>query len=261
MNRFAPLTIVAAVLFGLPLVALASAEDAFNDGNVAYEAGMYQEAHHLYQSMVDDGQVAAGLFYNLGNAAYRLDRDGEAALWYRRAIAIDPIHAEARQNLRVIENKTGFIQPVSNSTQRFLDHFSHRQLVILLSFAFWGTVLSFLTLLLATTPSPLGRGKIALIAARVLSLVLLTFCAVVMGLQSQRRPIDTSAVVVSDNAVARTSPYTDAKDVIALPPGSQLVRLEDRGPWAYVGIGDDIRGWLRAEEIASLWPYEKSLLE
>ena len=261
MNRAVFLiTIAAAILVPLSPSALASSPEAFTQGNAAYEADDFQRAYDLYQSIIDSGDISPDLFYNLGNTAFRLDRDGEAALWYRRALALEPRHVGALQNMRVIENKTGFLQTETTSTQRFLDRFSHSLLLILLAVAFWSLVLSMLTLFIAR-PSRFGGYHFVIITARVVSLILLAFCIVALVLRSQRRPIEKNAVVLAEEAVARTSPYADAKDIIALPPGSQVTRLTDRGPWTYVGVGDDIRGWVRADEIEALWPFDRSFVE
>jgi tetratricopeptide (TPR) repeat protein len=262
MNRLLLMTTVALALIAMaPVSGKASPADSFDQGNAAYEAGEFQRAYDLYQTIITEGDIAPDLFSNLGNASYRLEQDGEAALWYRRALALDPLHAEARHNLRVIEEKTGFIKSEPNSIQRFLDRFSSAQLVILLSLSFWGLVLSVLAWWVFRGPSPRRRGGWGLVATRVLSLLLLTFSVVALVLQKQDRSVETEAVVLAEDTVARTSPYEDAKDVIALPPGTAVTRLEERGPWAYVGIGDDIRGWLRTNELKPLWPYESSILD
>ena len=51
-----------------------------------------------------------------------------------------------------------------------------------------------------------------------------------------------------------TAPAPDAKSVIDLPPGSEVRILRDSGPWRYVEIPGDLRGWIRAEALEPVWP-------
>ena len=49
---------------------------AFNAANSLYEAGSYEEAARSYQHLVGLGYEDATLYYNLGNAYYKMDEIG-----------------------------------------------------------------------------------------------------------------------------------------------------------------------------------------
>src|SRR5207248_5283530 len=78
---------------------------AFAKANEAYSAGHFQEAVEGYQSLVNSGLWSANLFYELGNAWFRLGDYGEAILNYERALALDPHHPESDANLRIARDE------------------------------------------------------------------------------------------------------------------------------------------------------------
>src|SRR5205085_9824272 len=85
--------------FGLG--AFAADESAFNKANQAYAEGRFEEAANAYESLIGSGNWNANLFYDLGNARYRLGAFGQAILNYERALASDPRRPEAEANWRL----------------------------------------------------------------------------------------------------------------------------------------------------------------
>lgn len=48
----------------------------FEDANQLYDQGKFAEAKQAYERLVGRGEWSANLFYNLGNAAYRISAPG-----------------------------------------------------------------------------------------------------------------------------------------------------------------------------------------
>ena len=95
--------VAAALLWaGLPVASVAAEKDGFARGNQFYAAGKYAESAAAYEAQVKRGEDSANLFYNLGDAYYRLGNRGRAILNYRRALALEPSHAEAAANLAFV---------------------------------------------------------------------------------------------------------------------------------------------------------------
>jgi tetratricopeptide (TPR) repeat protein len=85
---------------------VAAANASFASGNEAYQSGDYQEAVRQYEALVTGGLRHEALYYNLGNAYYRLaaredDKLGRAIYNYERALRVDPGFDDARFNLEV----------------------------------------------------------------------------------------------------------------------------------------------------------------
>src|SRR5262245_3294291 len=89
------------------LLANAVRASEFDEANQRYDAGKFGEAKQTYERLVGRGEWSANLFYNLGNAAYRISAPGKAVLNYERALALDGSHTEARANLKWLREQTG----------------------------------------------------------------------------------------------------------------------------------------------------------
>ena len=59
----------------------------------------FRKAERFFSRVVDGGASNPELYTNLGNAALQAEHLGAAVFAYRRALAIDPDHPRAEQNL------------------------------------------------------------------------------------------------------------------------------------------------------------------
>lgn len=75
------------------------------DGDSAYRARNFQEAAAAYEQELRTG-VNADLYYNLGNAYYRLNNLPQAIKNYERALHLEPSHRDAAYNLRLCQAKS-----------------------------------------------------------------------------------------------------------------------------------------------------------
>ncbi len=93
----------ALIAIAMPFMAAASALTEQADS--AYSADRFDEAAALYRKVMATEGVSAPLYYNLGNAEYRLGHPGQAILNYERALRLDPTFDEARQNLAFVNER------------------------------------------------------------------------------------------------------------------------------------------------------------
>jgi len=83
------------------LITIASgALEAFKSGNDLYLAGNYQGAIAAYESAVAESSQTAEIFYNMGNAYYKLGDKPRAILYYEKSLSLSPRSMDARSNLK-----------------------------------------------------------------------------------------------------------------------------------------------------------------
>ncbi|MDN5552999.1 MULTISPECIES: tetratricopeptide repeat protein [Prevotella] len=70
-----------------------------------YKKANYQQAIKDYEELLKHG-VSPELYYNLGNAYYKVDNITRALLNYERASMLDPGNKDIRFNLQFVRNKT-----------------------------------------------------------------------------------------------------------------------------------------------------------
>src|SRR5688572_8434831 len=131
-------TILMAAALWAGATSLQAAEDpAFAKANQAYSEGRFQEAADDYQALVDSGRWHANLFYNLGNAWFRLGDFGKAILSYERARALDPHHPEASANLRLARDEARALELRTDRIEKYASMATTTQYAVAASIALW----------------------------------------------------------------------------------------------------------------------------
>ena len=252
------IALLSACLFAFsayPQAADIDPDSLFDAANQLYESGDFAEAERQYRAIVESRNWSPELFFNLGDALYKQGARGKAALWYHRALALDPGMPEARQNLRVIEDQTGALTVELSGVESWIaaEWLNPALFPVSAALCTWGTIL---LLVIAVCV----KGSRPWLPALLLTAV---FCAILAGTalwaqQVWRTKLDSSsyAIITSDNASALVNAVPDAAPVIQLPPGSRVRIRESRGAWLYVGITgqSELRGWLHADHGQVVWP-------
>ncbi len=239
----------------LSLKAADSSSDAYQKGNALYEDGKYAQAIRVYLKSIENEKFSEELFYNLGNAYFKQENYGNAALWYRRALIFSPRMPEPRQNLRTLKNRVGLLDFESRGIEKSISRFHDSELVSLLTVGIW---LSLLSLAAARFTKALRPWRILLIISTCLFASLAAASFFALNIYRSRIAVDQRAVITAADAVAQSSPVPDANTVIELPPGSEVRIVNNSGPWQYIDIPGELRGWIRSEAVTPLWPPNQS---
>src|SRR2546423_12058028 len=163
MKKRLCLSIVASACFLVGAVSAAD-ESTFAKANQAYAEARFQEAAEGYENLIQSGQWNATLFYDLGNAYYRLGNFGKAILNYERALALDPRHPEADANLRLAPDEARALELRKDWFERYAAVATVKQYTIAAAVAFWFAVFLIAHLLLSRLRS---AGRVALIALSI----------------------------------------------------------------------------------------------
>ncbi len=219
-----------------------------------YEQGNYKEAITKWLSSGPYETLSAATLYNIGNTCYRSGSQGQAALYYRRALMVEPQHAEARQNLRFLERKFGALTIKRPDYQYKLTQIPETWLTNSLFACAWAAVISLLIFPATRSGSKL---RIAAVAALVIGPLLSIACAVGRHYypdDSQFAPYSDQAVIVTDKATIFADASRSAGQVIQAPGGSlcRVIQRSDR--WIYVAFATQTRGWIPVEHIEPLVP-------
>ncbi len=236
---------------GFLLMAADPSGGSYGEANAAYEAGKYDQAARLYQQSLEQGHLSEELFYNLGNAYFKQGEYGAAALGYRRALILNPRMPEPRQNLRSVKGRVGLLDFEPGGLDRWLAYFRENEIIALLYSSGWLALLSISGAIFIRRLRP---WRAMLIVTACVFAILAGSSFFSLKFYRQLVAVDQRAVVTATGTVAQTSPVPDAKTIIELPPGSEVRIVTDSGPWQYVDIPGDLRGWVKTEAITRLWP-------
>lgn len=257
------------LLFALTLATImpcAAVDFALADS--AYNRGSFEEAAALYQEAVVREGVSAGLLYNLGNAYYRLGKDGDAMVCYERAIKLDPGNSTIKQNLeflssKVLEANKGSLQGKPGNLEpdheTFIDSI-YRLIAIETGSNSWAVlaVMAFLLFLGGTamyvfTPNVLARKTGFFSGLTFLSFTIIFLIFAYLGADRFDRRED--AVLMDFTAELLEQPQEQSpKATTPLHKGTKLKILEtksgsDGTEWLKVKLNSDNVGWLKKQQI------------
>ena len=210
----------------------------FAQANQEFAAGHFQEAVRDYQAVVDKGEYSPPLFYNLGNAYFRVHDFGRAILNYERALALDPRQPEAEANLRIAREQARALELQPTKLERFARSMGANRLTIIGAIAGWGFLFCLTTWLFSRRRSARG------LALSVLCLTI--FGAAGVGVYATETGPHGSdlAIITGKDVDARVATADNANRVLALPAGSEVQIVSQRGDWIYATLPNQLRGWI-----------------
>jgi tetratricopeptide (TPR) repeat protein len=228
---------LSAIVFFSTISALfADSAADFANANREYAAGHFQAATEGYEALVRAGQTNPVLFYNLGNAWYRRGDLARAILNYERALALEPRHAEATANLRLVRDQARALELTASGPERYLDSITSDAYAWMAAIGFWVGAFAFASFLFRRSTSKAVAMIVAFLFAGGALYALYT---VENGSHGQ-----SLAIVVGKNIDARLATADNANSVLALPPGSEINLLSTRGDWSYAALPNNLRGWV-----------------
>lgn len=249
--RWTIITTLCLAVFGLPLHAN-DRDDRFAEANRLYEVEEFEQARDLYRELAAEN-LSQEVFFNLGNTQFRLGKLGEACLWYRRALFLDPGMAEATVNLRLLHRKLGFLRFKPSGIDRFVSSLTGSTWSLIIVLGLWLFALGLAALLILRPKQPLGGVVLALTISGSLIAIL---AGVANYIHQDRLNPSSLGIVVQNDVVAIDGPFPDGNAVITLPPGSEVRVKATRDEWVFVHLPGENAGWVQKESVQPFWPYD-----
>jgi tetratricopeptide (TPR) repeat protein len=226
----------------LVLIAIAAnAEPAgWSEANSKMRSGDFAGARAGYEALISAGESSPELFYNAAIAAEQAGDRGTAALYFRRALLLDPLNTDARDRLKRIT-------PVTE------DWFRDLLTWVPLNFfgttaalAFWAGLLMLAWMWFRPGTGTRARGIAAL-------LLLLVSGALAAGAANVSRDL-RSMVVIKQETAARTLPAKTAPVVRTLNQGALIHPTASSAGWIAIELGPEEHAWVEQQSLAPLRP-------
>lgn len=225
--------------------------ELWNQGNEAYSMGQYQTALDNYLQIADGGYESYKLYYNIGNAYYKLDEIGKAILYYEKALKLDPSGADAQNNLQIARLHT--LDKIDQVPEFVLATWT-KGVRNLLSSNGWGyvslalfAVVLVLLLMFKFAPTT-GARKLSFVLACVV--FLFSIFALLFSVSLKRNATsDDSAIVMVPVSNIKSAPNSTGNNLFILHEGSKVQILEQAGKWCRVEIADGRQGWMQMGDV------------
>ncbi len=240
------------VLFALLVVVSAFAQTKA-EGDELYKKEKYTEAAAAYEKALksEDG-VSAALYYNLGNAYYKLDNIPLAILNYERALMIEPGDGDIRANLALARGKTA--DKVTPPSEMFFVTWWHNLCNMMSIYAWCVTaIISFALMLLGILAylfsSNLTLRKVGVYGAMAL-FVLVIIANISAYTQNEAFNNRNSAIVVAPAIPVKSSPNNSSTDLFVIHEGSKVEILDSSmKQWREVKFEEGKQGWIPVSAI------------
>jgi len=221
-------------------------EQRFRKASEAYAAGDFAEAVYELRELVDEGNFAPGALHNLGDAEWKVGRQGYAVLAWERALSLDPFSTNTEANLRFARHNARLDAPMLAWYERYSTALPGGWWIAIASAGLWGgVVLLALPRLFGWRRADWHQG----VAAMLFAVFLLSGPAL-FGIWKRSQ----FGVVLEDEIPLRLTPTREAETLVKLSAG-EMARVErERGDYFYVRADGDRAGWVRKADFARVWP-------
>lgn len=226
----------------------------FNKANTLYNNGKFTEAINLYNEILDTGQHSAELYYNLGNAHYKLNNIAPSIYFFEKAKLLNPKDKEINNNLAFANNMTidaidtipevGFSKFVKRITHIF--HFDiWASITVMLAF-----LCVFMVLLYYFSYSSTKK-RLSFVA----SIICLLFLGCTLGLTYNKFALDKKdnpAIVFAQESQIKTEPNLRSEEAFRLHEGTKVQVTDTVKNWKKIKLSDGKIGWVSSEDIKIL---------
>ena len=226
----------------------------FDAATEAYNKGDYQGAIDAYEQILDQDKHSAALYFNLGNAHYKLGHIAPSVYYYEKALLLRPEDPEIRNNLAFANNMTlDAIQPLPRSDigrmydsllyTFSIDGWAYLGIFFMILFS-----AGYLTFYMLWKPN---QKRLALVVS-LASLFLALSSTVLSYLQYRAYLADQPAVIFAEEVVVRSEPNERSQQAFTLHEGTKVQLLDSLEGWNKIELTDGQVGWMPAENLKAL---------
>jgi tetratricopeptide (TPR) repeat protein len=227
----------------------AEAVAGFDDGNKLYEEGKYVEAVKAYDQLLDHGQASAALYFNRGDALFKLGQMGRAIASWRQAQELSPRDADVKANLQFARTQArGGVPYHGDLWTRFVGLHSLNEWTLMTAVACWAF---FGLLALGQWRPELARKWRTWLIVSGAATVLLGVC--LAGAISGDY-LTTTAIVTAGEADVRNGPLEESQSIYKVRDGVELEVTDRKDNWLQVVDSAQRMGWIRQDQVLVFEP-------
>ncbi len=228
-------------------------DSIFEQSNAFYTDGKYQMAIDGYKDILNSGFESAELYYNLGNAFYKLNNIPESNFFYEKARSISPtdedilINLSYAQNLRIDKIEKLPITQTQNFKINILNLLSEKGWSVLLIILAWIACVSFV-LYLSVNNS--GNKRIFFTQFIILMIGLI----VVSTINFEKKNLNNEkfAIIYDKEIEVWSEPNKISELKFLLHEGTKVKQVDTIQDWVNIQLENGTLGWIQSSSIKTL---------
>ena len=229
-------------------------ESIFSEANELYNKGSYIEAINNYKEIIKNDFHSAELYYNLGNAYYRLDSIASSVYYYEKALQLNPNDREIIDNLALV-NKT-LVDEIDPITTPLIESIL-KSLSNIFYFETWGYISIFFSFLIVAlflsyyfaNSSRIKRLTFVLLC--VSSILMLA--SLINGNKGYDNYVNNEyAIIYSYETDLKTEPNFRSETLFMLHEGTKVQVIENYNNWIKVRLVNGQAGYIQLIDVKIL---------
>jgi tetratricopeptide (TPR) repeat protein len=243
-----------ALLFTYTLSSVVAQNSAFfESANKAYNEGNYKEAISDYHNIIDSGMESFELYFNLGNAYYKINDVANSIYYYEKAALIDEEHPSLSVNLAYANQMTidAINQKSESGISKVFNEFI-RSVELntwsVLSIVFMLLFVSFYLFFLLWNDTRIKRISFTL----SILVLLLSLSSYGLAARHQRLEAKDRPAIVFENTLVKAEPNDRGAKLFELHLGTKVQIVDQMGDWTQIQLADGQQGWLLDQSIKAL---------
>ena len=239
------------LLIFLSSLAKADSNSIMQTANEYYKNNRYQLAIEEYNKLLLDGFEGTSLYYNLGNAHYRLGKVGYAILYYEKAFKLSPNDEDVTHNLALaklnLKDKVDTLPPffIFNLWEGILAAFSVTGWTIIVYIIFILVLIVFVVYFFSRSVTEQRISFFTGIGLTVILLLTISLLIVKMNKEFNTK----DGVIIETSVIVKSSPDYSSKDSFQIHEGLK-VRIEDNvDDWVKIRLDDGKIGWITEKSL------------
>ena len=243
------------VLVVLPLLSFGNDADAlFKKANDLYAKSQYKDALSAYQQITDDGYQSAAVYFNMGNASYKMGDIPSALLYYEKAHKLSPGDEDINFNLKFVNLKT--TDKIDAAPEFFLSRWWQ---AFILSFS--AKILSLWSVLFVFAGSAslilyFFAGSVAVKKGAFYGAVTLLFLGALSIFMANRQlsyfDDHKQAIVFSNSVNVKSGPVDKSGTLFVIHEGAKVNIMDTNNGWMKVSLANGNEGWIKTTDVKEI---------
>lgn len=226
-------------------------EELFSKANSLYNESAYDSAARVYEDIISKGYSSASLYYNLGNAYYKLRNYPMAILYYEKSLKLDPNNSDTKHNIAIAN---AFISDKIEEVPELFIKTWWNKLSNIFTINTWAIItlasiaLMFICLFFYLTARTRTVKKSMFFSSLILILLTITTFSISLKKYNYIKN-HSEGIITSPTITVKSSPSSSSVDLFVLHEGSKVKILDKTDNWEKVKIANGSIGWLPSSTI------------
>ena len=228
-------------------------DSIFEKSNAFYTDGKYQMAIDGYKDILNSGFESAELYYNLGNAFYKLNNIPESNFFYEKARSISPtdedilINLSYAQNLRIDKIEKLPITQTQNFKINILNLLSEKGWSVLLIILAWIACVSFVLYL-----SVNNSGNKRIFFTQFIILMIGFIVVFTINYEKKNLNNEKFAIIYDKEIEVWSEPNKISELKFLLHEGTKVKQVDTIQDWVNIQLENGTLGWIQSSSIKTL---------